>query len=94
MGIGRFYRWLSERYPLINEEIDASSIPEFDNLYLDMNGILHNCSHGNSGEQHQLLLLMMILSSCFPAPAAVADDDVYDGDDADTTIHARRKALF
>ncbi|KAL8436179.1 hypothetical protein ACSSS7_001909 [Eimeria intestinalis] len=49
MGIGRFYRWLSERYPLINEKIDASSIPAFDNLYLDMNGILHNCSHGNSG---------------------------------------------
>ncbi|KAL8273841.1 hypothetical protein Esti_002164 [Eimeria stiedai] len=44
MGIGRFYRWLSERYPLINEKIDSSSIPAFDNLYLDMNGILHNCS--------------------------------------------------
>ncbi|KAL8455158.1 hypothetical protein Emag_000995 [Eimeria magna] len=51
MGIGRFYRWLSERYPLINEKIDASSIPAFDNLYLDMNGILHNCSHGNSGKR-------------------------------------------
>ncbi|CBZ51991.1 putative 5'-3' exonuclease [Neospora caninum Liverpool] len=49
MGIGRFYRWLSERYPLINEKITQASLPEFDNLYLDMNGILHTCSHGNSG---------------------------------------------
>jgi len=49
MGIPRFYRWLSERYPLINEHITAEQIPEFDNLYLDMNGIIHNCSHNNTG---------------------------------------------
>eukprot|EP00930_Biecheleria_cincta_P035087 TRINITY_DN24164_c0_g1_i1.p1 TRINITY_DN24164_c0_g1~~TRINITY_DN24164_c0_g1_i1.p1 ORF type:complete len:1328 (+),score=249.02 TRINITY_DN24164_c0_g1_i1:89-4072(+) len=49
MGIPRFYRWLSERYPLINEMITAEQIPEFDNLYLDMNGIIHNCSHNNTG---------------------------------------------
>ena len=49
MGIARFYRWLSERYPLINEEIEVEAVPEFDNMYLDMNGIIHNCSHGNTG---------------------------------------------
>eukprot|EP00923_Selenidium_pygospionis_P046355 GHVN01079927.1.p1 GENE.GHVN01079927.1~~GHVN01079927.1.p1 ORF type:complete len:1143 (+),score=155.45 GHVN01079927.1:28-3456(+) len=49
MGIGKFYRWLSERYPLINEELTCDQIPDFDNLYLDMNGIIHNCSHANSG---------------------------------------------
>lgn len=49
MGIPRFYRWLSERYPLINEKITAEQIPDFDNLYLDMNGIIHNCSHNNTG---------------------------------------------
>eukprot|EP00916_Digyalum_oweni_P014833 GHVL01024268.1.p1 GENE.GHVL01024268.1~~GHVL01024268.1.p1 ORF type:complete len:1581 (+),score=236.97 GHVL01024268.1:171-4913(+) len=48
MGIGRFYRWLSERYPFINEKINIDSIPEFDRLYLDMNGIVHNCSHANN----------------------------------------------
>ena len=49
MGIARFYRWLSERYPLINEVIDVDNVPEFDNFYLDMNGIIHHCSHGNTG---------------------------------------------
>jgi 5'-3' exoribonuclease 1 len=39
MGVPKFYRWLSERYPQINQMIsDSSLLPEFDNLYLDMNG--------------------------------------------------------
>ena len=51
MGIPKFYRWLSERYPLINQLIaDNAFLPEVDNLYLDMNGILHNCSHANDAE--------------------------------------------
>ena len=41
MGIARFYRWLSERYPNINEQIELDHLPGFDNLYLDMNGIIH-----------------------------------------------------
>ena len=50
MGIPKFYRWLSERYPLINQVLtDEVFLPEFDNLYLDMNGIIHQCTHGNSG---------------------------------------------
>ena len=53
MGIARFYRWLSERYPLINEVIDVDSVPDFDNFYLDMNGIIHHCSHGNTGGRKQ-----------------------------------------
>ena len=46
-GIPKFYRWLSERYPLLNQPADSAQIPVIDNLYLDMNGITHNCTHGN-----------------------------------------------
>ncbi|GLC57430.1 hypothetical protein PLESTB_001223500 [Pleodorina starrii] len=48
MGIPKFYRWLSERYPLLNQKLTLTEgPPEIDNLYLDMNGIIHNCTHAN-----------------------------------------------
>ncbi|KAK5120873.1 hypothetical protein LTR85_005940 [Meristemomyces frigidus] len=49
MGVPKFFRWLSERYPAISQLIAENRIPEFDNLYLDMNGIIHNCTHNDSG---------------------------------------------
>lgn len=48
MGVPKFFRWLSERYPSISMLIVESRIPEFDSLYLDMNGIIHNCTHSDS----------------------------------------------
>lgn len=48
MGIPKFYRWLSERYPLINQEVSDFNLPCTDNLYLDMNGIIHVSSHSGS----------------------------------------------
>ncbi|KAG4113476.1 hypothetical protein ERO13_D13G226100v2 [Gossypium hirsutum] len=59
MGVPSFYRWLVNKYPNIRvkaiEEhihghcVDTSSLNpngiEFDNLYLDLNGIIHPCFH-------------------------------------------------
>jgi 5'-3' exoribonuclease 1 len=48
MGVPKFFRWMSERYPAISQLIAENRIPEFDNLYLDMNGIIHNSTHSDS----------------------------------------------
>ena len=49
MGIPAFFRWLSKKYPTIVSpaERDHSVMSDrpFDNLYLDMNGIIHPCTH-------------------------------------------------
>ena len=52
MGVPKFYRWLSERYPCLSEVVKEHQIPEFDNLYLDMNGVIHICSHPNDDDPH------------------------------------------
>eukprot|EP01121_Diplochlamys_sp_Union-15-3_P014032 TRINITY_DN4435_c0_g3_i1.p2 TRINITY_DN4435_c0_g3~~TRINITY_DN4435_c0_g3_i1.p2 ORF type:complete len:369 (-),score=64.17 TRINITY_DN4435_c0_g3_i1:1295-2401(-) len=65
MGVPSFYRWLSQRYPDIISAliVDEEEIPEdtseknpysheeFDCLYLDMNGIIHPCSHPENKPQ-------------------------------------------
>ncbi|CAH1774576.1 unnamed protein product [Owenia fusiformis] len=52
MGVPKFYRWISERYPCLSEVVKEYQIPEFDNLYLDMNGVVHTCSHPEDDNPH------------------------------------------
>ena len=41
MGIPKCYRYLAERWPLINQAIDESTLlPAVDCLYLDTNGLI------------------------------------------------------
>ncbi|KFB52046.1 AGAP004430-PA-like protein [Anopheles sinensis] len=50
MGVPKFFRYISERFPCLSELLRENQVPEFDNLYLDMNGIIHNCSHPNDAD--------------------------------------------
>lgn len=73
MGVPALFRWLQTKYPKIiehviespNNENDKDLLApnpngmEFDNLYLDMNGIIHPCCHPDdspppSGEEEML----------------------------------------
>eukprot|EP00392_Amoebophrya_sp_AT5.2_P007365 g7379.t1 len=51
MGIPKFFRWLRERYPGIEEALgsEEESCLRFDNLYLDMNGLIHNAAAAAEG---------------------------------------------
>lgn len=65
MGIPKFFRYISERYPLTSQLIQENKIPEFDNLYLDFNGIIHNCSHPNDEDAHFRMSEEQIFTSIF-----------------------------
>ncbi|XP_018800269.1 PREDICTED: 5'-3' exoribonuclease 1 [Bactrocera latifrons] len=52
MGVPKFFRYISERYPCLSELAREQSIADFDNLYLDMNGIIHTCSHPDDSNFH------------------------------------------
>ena len=51
MGVPVFYRWLSEKYPKIIQDVVEERVQlagliirvpfDADNLYIDMNGIIH-----------------------------------------------------
>ncbi|KAL7061264.1 hypothetical protein AAHC03_09921 [Spirometra sp. Aus1] len=45
MGVPKFYRWISQRYPCINQLVKENEVAPIDHFYLDMNGIIHTSSH-------------------------------------------------
>ena len=62
MGVPSFYRWLAQKFPRVvlpciessahTDESPDMKNPnqiEFDHLYLDMNGIIHPCTHPIDG---------------------------------------------
>ncbi|XP_029346579.1 5'-3' exoribonuclease 1 isoform X2 [Acyrthosiphon pisum] len=65
MGVPKFFRYMSERYPCLSELVKDYQIPEFDNLYLDMNGIIHNCSHPNDDDPHFRITEETIVKNIF-----------------------------
>ena len=50
-GIPKLFRWLVDLYPTVLESVNNgfnNDNMKIDNFYLDMNGIIHTCTHSNN----------------------------------------------
>ena len=51
-GIPKLFRWLVDLYPVVLESVgeglSKDGVMQVDNFYLDMNGIIHTCTHSNN----------------------------------------------
>ena len=69
-GIPKMFRWLTDQYPdILNRQLiernGLRTLPDVDCLYLDMNGIIHPCTHGNSETEIVLLDETAMLKKIF-----------------------------
>ncbi len=57
MGVPKFFRWITEKYPQINVRISEGRRRSdyVDAFYLDMNGIIHTCTHGDGVDPSEKL---------------------------------------
>ena len=60
-GIPKMFRWLTDQYPSINRQLREGlrDVKNVDNFYLDMNGIIHPCTHGNSDDLVMIVFIYL-----------------------------------
>ena len=54
MGVPGFYRWICQRYPMIRRDFNDPTLPIVNNLYLDINGIIHHAASTSNLQGYDL----------------------------------------
>ena len=55
MGVHYFYTWVTRRYPLFKKTYDPEIMPEIDNFFLDLNGVLYKCAKDDKALYRDIL---------------------------------------